>query len=76
MSSTQCIDDGFELIAQLLTASECDAVAANLGQIQSDAKGTRCLLLQPWCTDLAMHIRQAASRADSFWLCGRTVHLL
>jgi ectoine hydroxylase-related dioxygenase (phytanoyl-CoA dioxygenase family) len=58
MSSTQFTDDGFVLIPQLLTASECNAFTANLEHSQSDAKGTRSLLSQPWCADLAAHIRQ------------------
>jgi ectoine hydroxylase-related dioxygenase (phytanoyl-CoA dioxygenase family) len=63
MSSTQFKDDGFAMVAQLLSASECDTVIANLERSQSDASGTRCLLSQAWCADLATQILQPPALA-------------
>jgi Phytanoyl-CoA dioxygenase (PhyH) len=58
MGSTQFINDGFAMVARLLSASQCDTFAANLMRFQFDTKGARCLLSQSWCSDLAVHIRQ------------------
>jgi ectoine hydroxylase-related dioxygenase (phytanoyl-CoA dioxygenase family) len=59
MGLKQFVKDGFALTPRLLTAVECDKTVTRLSQSQSDAKGSRSLLSQLWCTDLAAHIRQS-----------------
>lgn len=63
MHSNHFAAQGFALIAPVLSAAECDAVAATLADGLKGSIGTRCLLSQQWCGDLAAHIRQQPALA-------------
>lgn len=50
--------DGFASIAQVLSARECDLIAASTAAIDADAVGTRCLLADDWCRALVGRLLQ------------------
>ncbi len=58
MIKAQFEADGFASIAQVLSARECDSIAASTVAIDADAVGTRCLLAEEWCRALAGRLRQ------------------
>jgi hypothetical protein len=63
MSSNDFASQGFVVIEQILCATDCDAVARHLAGGLAESKGTRSLLSQPWCADLAAHIHQQPALA-------------
>lgn len=54
---------GFALVPQLLDGSACDALAQRLSHAQGGRAGTRALLSQPWCRDLARRLPGHAALA-------------
>lgn len=53
--------DGFAVIANCFSESECEALIAKLGP--SPGVGTRCLLDHDWCQDLAVSLRSRIAAA-------------
>jgi ectoine hydroxylase-related dioxygenase (phytanoyl-CoA dioxygenase family) len=49
--------DGFAVVPDVVSAAQCDTVAAHPVLAASDAPGTRSLLLMPWCAALVQAIR-------------------
>jgi ectoine hydroxylase-related dioxygenase (phytanoyl-CoA dioxygenase family) len=47
--------DGFVLVSPVLPVSECDAALSHIRR-SSAAVGSRCLLVEPWCAELAKHL--------------------
>jgi hypothetical protein len=45
--------DGFCIVPAVLGADACHAVAGRIPAADAGRAGTRCLLSQPWCADLA-----------------------
>lgn len=58
MTLTRFAIDGLALVEEVLTDTECDAVAARVGGVSVGAAGSRCLLSQAWCRLLTSRIRQ------------------
>ena len=52
--------DGFACVAGVLTDDDCAAIADKIAALDSVSAGTRCLLTQAWCRELA-HRLQAHS---------------
>jgi len=63
MINKQFEADGFASIAQVLSARECELIAARTMKIDADTVGTRCLLAEDWCRTLAGSLRQHADIA-------------
>ena len=57
LRTDQFATNGCSFIPQLLSAPECEAIAARLTSMPNESVGTRCLLSQPWCHTLAIEIR-------------------
>lgn len=55
--------DGVELVAAVLSRDACAAAAARVALGDPARGGTRCLLGQPWCADLARQLRSHAALA-------------
>lgn len=55
--------DGFATIPHVLSATECDQIAAKTVAIESAAAGTRCLLDEEWCRTLAQLLQRHPSIA-------------
>jgi hypothetical protein len=49
--------DGFQIVEDVLTHDDCDAVLAQLTHSNSRSGGTRCLLEDSWCAALARRVR-------------------
>jgi hypothetical protein len=49
--------DGFALAPHLLEADECRAIADRIAPASAISGGTRSLLSEPWCADLAARLR-------------------
>jgi hypothetical protein len=58
MNSLHFLAQGFVVIDNLLGIDQCDDRAQHLVSAAFQSKGTRCLLTQTWCTDMAVRIRQ------------------
>ncbi|GAB3381223.1 phytanoyl-CoA dioxygenase family protein [Massilia agri] len=58
MINKQFEADGFASIAQVLSARECELIAARTVAIDANAVGTRCLLAEDWCRALARRLLQ------------------
>jgi ectoine hydroxylase-related dioxygenase (phytanoyl-CoA dioxygenase family) len=56
MTASRFDEDGFVIVPGILTASECAAAADGI-LIANGAGGTRSLLAQQWCRDLADRVR-------------------
>jgi hypothetical protein len=57
-------EQGFASVAGALPAVDCLAIIERLSALVSDiSAGTRCLLPQPWCVDLARRLRDDAALA-------------
>lgn len=54
----QIAEHGFATVPRLLTATECDALADSVARSSSVSGGTRRLLQQTWCRELAERLRQ------------------
>ncbi|WP_431097894.1 phytanoyl-CoA dioxygenase family protein [Polaromonas aquatica] len=54
---------GFALVPQVLTATQCEAAASRLAGMSTNSAGTRCLLSEAWCQALAARVRRHASMA-------------
>jgi len=52
------ITNGFTSIPQLISSLECDQISDKLNHLNKDLIGTRNLISQPWCKELAIRIRQ------------------
>lgn len=63
MTKEQFEADGFTRIAQVLSAAESELIAAMTVVIDADAAGTRCLLTEEWCRQLAARLREHADIA-------------
>lgn len=63
MDHTAFTTQGFALVPQVLTASECETVGSRLAGVSADSAGTRCLLSQAWCQALAATVRSHPSVA-------------
>ncbi|HEX8613532.1 MAG TPA: phytanoyl-CoA dioxygenase family protein [Telluria sp.] len=48
---------GYALVPEVLSAAECARLAALVQPAAAASGGTRCLLAQPWCADLAGRLR-------------------
>lgn len=57
MMAQEFLDTGFALISGVLTASDCDDVAQHVARLAVNAAGSRNLLAQPWCRDLALALK-------------------
>jgi hypothetical protein len=51
-------NDGFAVLTQVLTSSDCDELSLSLGEISTKGIGSRSLLGMPWCRKLAHAVRQ------------------
>lgn len=51
-------NDGFAVLSQILTDSECERISTSLTQISNKGIGSRSLLEFPWCKELTQVIRQ------------------
>jgi len=60
-------DHGFSILEDLFSTAECDRFAARVDAINTRAAGSRCLLDQAWCEDLAVDLRSR--------LVGRSVEI-
>lgn len=49
--------DGFVIVKRVLDACDCDAIGARLTLPQRLSAGTRALMAQPWCAELAIRLR-------------------
>jgi hypothetical protein len=49
--------DGFCIVPAVLGADACHAVAGRIPAADAGRAGTRCLLSQPWCADLARALK-------------------
>lgn len=49
--------DGYAVVPQILTAQECAGFASQVHLADAASGGTRCLLAQPWCAQLAASLR-------------------
>ena len=49
--------DGYFVVPAVLSEAECAAAASKVQLADSTAGGTRCLLSQPWCAELAGSLR-------------------
>ncbi|MES2317459.1 MAG: phytanoyl-CoA dioxygenase family protein [Pseudomonadota bacterium] len=50
---------GFVILPQVLNMEACAVAAGRVGLAARGAGGTRCLLAQPWCADIAASLRAA-----------------
>lgn len=50
--------DGFASVAGILTYEECTAITDQIAALDCASAGTRCLLEQMWCRDLAQRLQQ------------------
>jgi len=57
----QLARDGFALVRSLLSEAECDEVARSLGAADGRGAGSRRLLHEPWCADLARKVMAHAA---------------
>lgn len=70
-SSVDAFDaDGFALVPDALALADCDAAASRVPTDPSSA-GTRCLLDQAWCADLATRLREHPTLSQ--WITARHV---
>jgi len=51
-------NDGFAVLSQVLTSSECEELSLALVEIPRKGIGSRSLLDMPWCKKLAQTVRQ------------------
>ena len=51
-------ENGFTIVNDVLTSSECDDLIANVASIAPRSAGSRCLLNRQWCRHLAGDIRK------------------
>lgn len=56
MTASRFDVDGFELVEGILSAGHCGKLAGRIG-LAAHAGGTRALLAQPWCGELARRLR-------------------
>jgi len=52
----QLASDGFTLVRSLLSEAECDDVSRSLGAADTRGAGSRLLLHETWCADLACKV--------------------
>lgn len=52
----QLASDGFTIVRRLLSESECDDVSRRLGAAETLGAGSRRLLREAWCADLAFKV--------------------
>ena len=64
MSPSNFVTNGFAIFTSLLGSAECDQLAANLSPSLTSAAGTRALLAQRWCRELATRVRQHSAIAN------------
>lgn len=56
--------DGFARVPVVLPVDECVAVANRIAALDSHSAGTRCLLADDWCRELAHRLRRHPGIAD------------
>jgi hypothetical protein len=56
--SQQFQEDGFVVVLDLANRNRCDALARHVETIAREGAGSRTLLDQPWCVELAHESRQ------------------
>ena len=64
MSPSNFVTNGFAIFTALLESAACKQLAAYLSPSLTSAAGTRALLAQPWCRELATRIRQHSAIAN------------
>jgi len=60
MSSTKVralAENGYAIVPDVFSASECNDILPNLGTSGVQSAGSRCLLDNQWCRDLAGEVR-------------------
>lgn len=61
MSNEQFASSGFALFPAVLSPAECQRLTRHVSDLACARAGTRCLLHQPWCAELADRLRQHPS---------------
>lgn len=61
MHVTSFATEGFALVQNLLPQDECSALAARFSLEAHGSAGSRCLLEEPWCREIARRIGNSAS---------------
>jgi hypothetical protein len=56
--------DGYAVVPYILTADECAGFASQVYLADAASGGTRCLLAQPWCAQLAARLRAHPALAE------------
>jgi hypothetical protein len=56
--SSQIQADGFAVVPAALSDADCVALASHIMVLANNAAGTRRLLENPWCTELARLLRR------------------
>lgn len=56
--------DGFACVPGVISASECTVIADRVAALGSQSAGTRCLLADDWCRDLAHRLHRHSAIAD------------
>lgn len=63
-SVIQYTTQGYAILEPILSAAQCDRIAAQVAVVQTGGAGTRSLLAQPWCQELAADLRAHVALAD------------
>lgn len=69
----QLTTDGFILVRSLLSKKECDEVSRSLGAANIRGAGSRRLLQEPWCADLARKVMAHPQVREALPPCSRVV---
>lgn len=62
-SAQQFASLGYAIVTPIFTSAECDRIAAQLAGARASGAGTRALLTQPWCRELAANLRSHTALA-------------
>ena len=69
----QLASDGFALVRGLLSEAECDDVSRSLGAADTRGAGSRRLLNEAWCANLACKVMAHPDVRDALPACARAV---
>jgi len=50
--------DGFAVVPEVIDDIQCDILASQIMEMQDTGAGSRTLLMQPWCAELASSLRR------------------
>jgi len=73
LNEMQLPTDGFALVRNLLSEAECDEVSRTLGVVDKRGAGSRRLLNEPWCADLACKVMANSEVREALPACARAV---